>query len=77
MFQGEKSKVDLDELLNLGSASYSSESQFYQEDIYLCTSGAGLPWQFFSSPGLKIAKMEGYKAKAFLRKCSSGYPDLY
>lgn len=38
--------------------------------------GQCLPWQFFSSTGLKVAKMEGIKGNGFLRKCSSGYPDL-
>lgn len=40
MFWGEKKQSRFGWTLNLNSASYSSESQFYWEDMHLYTSGA-------------------------------------
>lgn len=51
-----KSKVDLDEPLNLSSASYSSASQLYQEDTYLHTSGAVFALTFLFFPWFEDCK---------------------
>lgn len=67
----------MNEPLNLNSASYSSASQFYQEDRYLYTSRAvlALAIPFFS--WFEDCNDGRLQRIGLFRKYSSGYPYLY